>query len=128
MSEDLPDENNRIYRDAHSRVHLERIPRNIDAHNRLVSKFTRILKRSGFPSVITTPRGLESVQHQTGTLRMGSDPRASVLNSYCRSHDIPNLYVVDGSFFPSSGAVNPALTIAAQSLRVAEHLRGMVSR
>lgn len=128
MSEDLPDENNRIYRDAHSRVHLERTPRNIDAHNRLVSKFTRILKRSGFPSVITVPRGLESVQHQTGTLRMGSDPRASVLNSYCRSHDIPNLYVVDGSFFPSSGAVNPALTIAAQSLRVADHLRGMDSR
>ncbi|MDB5058748.1 MAG: livQ 7, partial [Chloroflexi bacterium] len=47
----------------------------------------------------------------------------SVLDPYCRAHDLENLYVVDGSFFPSSTATNPALTITAQALRVADHLR-----
>ena len=53
----------------------------------------------------------------------GHDPRTSVLDTLCRTHDVDNLYVVDASFFPSSGAVNPGLTIIAQSLRVADHLR-----
>ena len=57
-----------------------------------------------------------------GTLRFGDDPRASVLDRNCRAHDLENLYVVDGSFFPSSSAVNPALTIMANALRVGEHL------
>jgi choline dehydrogenase-like flavoprotein len=52
----------------------------------------------------------------------GSDPRSSVLDPYCRAHDVANLFVVDASFFPSSAAVNPALTIAAQALRVADHI------
>ena len=125
MSEDLPDSNNRVYRDGQSRVRLERVPRNIDAHHQLVAGFTKILRRAGFPYVIRMPRGLESVQHQSGTLRMGTDAGSSVLDPFCRTHDIPNLYVVDGSFFPSSGAVNPALTIAAQALRVADHLLDM---
>jgi choline dehydrogenase-like flavoprotein len=60
--------------------------------------------------------------HQCGTLCFGTDPRTSVLDSYCRSHDIANLFVVDASFFPSSAAVNPALTIIAQALRVADHI------
>ena len=57
---------------------------------------------------------------------MGDDPKTSVLNTFCRSHDHSNLYVVDGSFFPSSAALNPALTIAAQALRVGEHIRRSV--
>jgi choline dehydrogenase-like flavoprotein len=122
MSEDLPSADNRIYRDGKSRIRLERRAGNIGAHRRLVERFTRILKRAGFPFVIRVPRGLESVQRQSGTARMGTDPRSSVLDPFCRSHDISNLFVVDGSFFPSSGAVNPALTIAAQALRVADHL------
>jgi choline dehydrogenase-like flavoprotein len=56
-------------------------------------------------------------------LRFGKDPANSVLNTECQTHDINNLYVVDSSFFPSSTAVNPALTIAAQALRVAEVLK-----
>ena len=60
--------------------------------------------------------------HQCGTAVMGEDPRTSVLDPLCRTHDVENLYVVDGSFFPSSAAVNPGLTIIAQSLRVADHL------
>lgn len=66
---------------------------------------------------------LAGVAHQCGTLRFGHDPKTSVLDVHCKAHDLDNLYVVDGSFFPSSGAVNPALTIAANALRVGDHLR-----
>ncbi|UCH26838.1 MAG: GMC family oxidoreductase [Trueperaceae bacterium] len=59
-----------------------------------------------------------------GTLRFGEDPVTSVLTPHCQSHEVDNLYVVDTSFFPSSGATNPALTVAAQALRVADHLTG----
>ena len=65
---------------------------------------------------------LAGVAHQNGTIRFGLDPKTSVLDANCRAHDLDNLYVVDGSFFPSSGAVNPALTIMANALRVAEHI------
>jgi choline dehydrogenase-like flavoprotein len=64
----------------------------------------------------------KNTTHQCGTLCFGTDPRTSVLDPYCRAHDMRNLFVVDASFFPSSAAVNPALTIAAQALRVAEHI------
>jgi choline dehydrogenase-like flavoprotein len=60
--------------------------------------------------------------HQCGTVRFGRDPRSSALDVNCKAHDLDNLYVVDGSFFPSSGAVNPALTIMANALRVGDHL------
>ena len=60
--------------------------------------------------------------HQCGTVRSATDPATSALDPFCRAHDHPNLFVVDAGFLPSSAAVNPALTIAAQALRVAEHL------
>jgi len=82
----------------------------------------QMLRRAGYPIVLTQRMGIETNSHQCGTLRFGDDPARSVLDPFCRTHDIPNLYVVDSSFFPSSTAVNPALTIAAQSLRVADHL------
>jgi choline dehydrogenase-like flavoprotein len=66
--------------------------------------------------------GLREVTHQCGTCRFGEDPNNSVLDINCRTHDVDNLYVVDGSFFPSSAAVNPSLTIIANALRVGEHL------
>ena len=66
---------------------------------------------------------LAGVAHQNGTIRFGRDPKASALDGNCRAHEVDNLYVVDASFFPSSGAVNPALTIMANALRVADHLR-----
>nr|WP_317845580.1 GMC family oxidoreductase [Pseudanabaena sp. UWO310] len=65
---------------------------------------------------------MQGIGHQVGTCRFGEDPQTSVLNLNCQTHDIDNLYVVDGSFFCSSGAVNPTLTIIANALRVAEHL------
>jgi choline dehydrogenase-like flavoprotein len=55
-------------------------------------------------------------------VRFGSDPSKAALNQFCRSFDHDNLFVVDASFFPSSAAVNPALTIAAQAIRVADHM------
>jgi choline dehydrogenase-like flavoprotein len=67
--------------------------------------------------------GIDTNSHQCGTMRFGRDPASSVLDPLCRTHDVANLYVMDSSFFPSSAAMNPALTIAAQALRVAEHLR-----
>jgi choline dehydrogenase-like flavoprotein len=65
---------------------------------------------------------LAGVAHQNGTIRFGRDPRTSALDVNCRAHEVDNLYVVDASFFPSSGAVNPALTIIANALRVGDHL------
>jgi len=64
--------------------------------------------------------------HQIGTCRMGFDPQNNVLDVNCRTHDIDNLYVVDASFFPSMGAMNPTLTIVANALRVADHLKSML--
>ena len=61
--------------------------------------------------------------HQCGTAVFGDDPKTSVLDIWCRSHDVDNLFVVDASFFPSSAAVNPALTIAAQAIRAADHIK-----
>jgi choline dehydrogenase-like flavoprotein len=66
--------------------------------------------------------GIATNSHQVGTLRFGDDPATSVLDPFCKAHDLTNLYVVDASFFPSSSAVNPALTIAAQAIRVADRL------
>jgi choline dehydrogenase-like flavoprotein len=63
------------------------------------------------------------VAHQNGTIRFGRDPKTSALDMHCKAHDLDNLYVVDGSFFPSSAAVNPALTIMANALRVGDHLK-----
>ena len=62
------------------------------------------------------------VAHQSGTCRFGTDPGSSVLDVNCKAHEVDNLYVVDTSFFPSIGAVNPALTAMANAIRVGEHL------
>ena len=65
---------------------------------------------------------LAGVAHQNGTIRCGQDPKSSALDSHCKAHELNNLYVMDASFFPSSGAVNPALTVMANALRVGDHL------
>jgi choline dehydrogenase-like flavoprotein len=66
--------------------------------------------------------GVAGVAHQSGTCRFGRDPKTSVLDVNCKAHELDNLYVVDTSFFPSIGAVNPALTVMANALRVGDHL------
>jgi choline dehydrogenase-like flavoprotein len=123
MSEDLPDRDNRVTVDRNGRIRLVYKPNNLKAHRLLVAEARRILRRLGFWIVMTHSHGGKNTTHQCGTAVFGTDPRESVLDPYCRSHDVENLFVVDASFFPSSAAVNPALTIVAQALRVADHIR-----
>ncbi len=91
-------------------------------HKRLVEKTRSLMRRIGFRLNIAKHMGGLSVSHQCGTVRFGSDPSKAALNEFCRSFDHENLFVVDASFFPSSAATNPALTIAAQAIRVADHM------
>ncbi len=122
MSEDLPRDDNRVTVDGSGRIRLRWVPNNEQAHRQLVREATRILRRLGFWVVMTHSHRHRNTTHQCGTLVFGHDRRTSVLDTFCRTHDVENLYVVDASFFPSSAAVNPGLTIAAQALRVADHL------
>jgi choline dehydrogenase-like flavoprotein len=122
MSEDLPRDDNRVTIGADGRIQLHYRPNNLAAHARLVKETTRILHRLGFWKVMTHSHKSKNTTHQCGTLAFGADPRTSVLDPWCRTHDVANLFVVDASFFPSSAAVNPGLTIVAQALRVADHI------
>jgi choline dehydrogenase-like flavoprotein len=122
MSEDLPDPKNRVTIDPDSAIRLHYRPNNLRAHRRLVKEMASVLRRLGFWAVVKHSHGARNTTHQCGTVVFGRDPRTSVLDPYCRTHDVRNLFVVDASFFPSSAAVNPALTIAAQAIRVADHI------
>jgi choline dehydrogenase-like flavoprotein len=122
MSEDLPRPENRVTVERDGRIRLQYRPNNVVAHERLVKETKRMLRRLGFWIVVTHSHKNRNTTHQCGTLCFGTDPRRSVLDPYCRAHDVENLFVVDASFFPSSAAVNPGLTIAAQALRVADHI------
>ena len=123
MSEDLPSPDNRVTVEADGRIRLHYQPNNLEAHRRLVREMKKILRRLGFWVVVAHSHRDRNTTHQCGTLCFGTDPRTSVLDPYCRTHDVDNLFVVDASFFPSSAAVNPGLTIVAQALRVADHIR-----
>jgi len=122
MTEDLPRDDNRVTVDGDGRIRLIYTPNNLEAHRRLVGETTRILHRLGFWKVMTHSHHNKNTTHQCGTLVFGTDPGRSVLDTFCRAHDVDNLFVVDASFFPSSGAVNPGLTIVAQALRAADHI------
>jgi choline dehydrogenase-like flavoprotein len=124
LSEDLPHPDNRVTLASDGRIQLHYRPNNVRPHALLVSEAVRMLRKLGFWKVIRHSFKNENTTHQCGTLVFGSDPRTSVLDPFCRTHDIDNLFVVDASFFPSSAAVNPGLTVIAQALRVADHLVG----
>jgi choline dehydrogenase-like flavoprotein len=136
-SEDLPDPDNRVTVDADGAITLSYKPNNEEGHKRLIAKLEDLMKRQTKCSVhghechqglfarnifVGQRIPLAGVAHQNGTIRFGRDPKTSALDVNCKAHDLDNLYVVDGSFFPSSGAVNPALTIIANALRVGDHL------
>jgi len=123
ISEDLPRDDNRITLTPDGRIQLQYRPNNVSSHERLVAEMRRILRRLGFWVTIAHSHKEKNTTHQCGTLCFGADPRTSVLDPFCRTHDVDNLFVVDASFFPSSAAVNPGLTIAAQALRVADHIK-----
>jgi choline dehydrogenase-like flavoprotein len=136
-SEDLPDPENRVTLDRNGNIELRYTPNNDTGHKRLIKTLEHLLQHQTAcgehghachqglfsRSLFVGQRiPLAGVAHQNGTIRFGRDAKTSALDPMCRAHDIDNLYVVDGSFFPSSGAVNPALTIMANALRVGDHL------
>lgn len=128
-SEDLPDPDNRVLVKEDGNIQLIYKENNIEGHKHLQRKLKWILEHVGcethiFPNNIYLGKKipLAGTAHQCGTIRFGLNPKTSVLDSYCKTHEVDNLYVVDGSFFPSSSAVNPGLTIMAQALRVGDHL------
>lgn len=124
MTEDLPDPENRITVGSSGEVRVHWRANNKVAHERLIAAARRMLQGAGYPLVFVERMGVATNSHQCGTLRFGNDPATAVLTPLCQTYDHENLYVVDAGFFPSSSAMNPALTIAAQAFRVAEHLAG----
>jgi choline dehydrogenase-like flavoprotein len=128
-TEDLPKPENRVTVDRDGTIHLNKTEYNLEPHRRLLGKLKGLLGPLGMHermiprwSVLDQRIPLAGIAHQSGTVRFGSDPLTSALNVDCRAHDVDNLYVVDTSFFPSSSAVNPALTAMANALRVGDHL------
>jgi choline dehydrogenase-like flavoprotein len=135
-TEDLPDPKNQVRVEGDQRIIIDYTENNTEPFDRLVERWKGILKEIGCGCHIlpqanyfapksgyfATKMPMHSLGHQVGTCRFGEDPKSSVLNLNCRAHDVDNLYVVDGSFFVSSGAVNPTLTIIANALRVGDHL------
>jgi choline dehydrogenase-like flavoprotein len=127
-TEDLPRAGNRVELEG-GRIKLTYAPTNLEAHDRLKQRFRSLLDAMRCRDEVVDRHsylggrlGISGVAHQNGTARFGTDPAASVLDLNCRMHDLDNVYVVDSSFFVSSSAVNPTLTIIANALRVAEHL------
>ena len=145
-SEDLPDPKNRITLNRDGEIVLQYQPNNEEGHQRLIKKLEGLLNQQRACSIhghacheglfarnlyLGQRIPLAGVAHQNGTIRFGDDPKTSALDRNCKAHELDNLYVVDGSFFCSSGAVNPALTIMANALRVGDHLierTGIVAR
>ncbi len=136
-SEDLPDPDNRVTLDRDGNIVLSYQPNNEEGHLRLIAQLKELMNRQTACGIhghachqglfarslfLGQRIPLAGVAHQNGTIRFGVDPATSALDVNCKAHELDNLYVVDGSFFPSSAAVNPALTIMANALRVGDHL------
>lgn len=131
-TEDLPQMDNRVtLKDGQIKITYSHS--NVKSHEKLKEKLKFALEHSGkfshfFPRNVyfSKDMGIPAVAHQNGTACFGKDPKTSVLDIYCRSHDIKNLFVVDGSFFVSSSAVNPSLTIIANALRVGDYIKNIL--
>lgn len=129
-TEDLPRADNRVTVDSKGVIRLSYTTTNEVPAKMLYDKLKSMLGRLDMREDHLLRRNLymkneidfSGVAHQAGTCRFGNDPRTSVLDRNCKAHELDNLYVVDTSFFPSIGAVNPALTAMANALRVGDHL------
>ncbi|HEU4911373.1 MAG TPA: GMC family oxidoreductase [Actinomycetes bacterium] len=126
-TEDLPLPDNRVTVDRDGAISLRYTPTNLEAHQRLRAKFESLLSAMQCRddvyenlSYVGGRLGISGVAHQNGTVRFGTDPATSALDLDCKLHELDNVYVADSSFFVSSTAVNPTLTIIANALRVAE--------
>jgi len=128
--EDLPQPDNRVTLDRDGNVVLSYTRNNQEPMEQLYHRVRKHLSHLGLHPHHLIPRDVymkndvpvAGCAHQAGTVRFGTDPATSVLDRDCRAHELDNLYVVDTSFFPSIGAVNPALTAMANALRVGDHL------
>jgi choline dehydrogenase-like flavoprotein len=118
MAEDLPSPDSFVTVDGAGRITTARVARGARTHRRLLRRAKTLLRSVGYDAILTQHFDIGMNSHQCGTVVAGRDPATSVLDPWCRAHDVENLWVVDGGFFPSSAAMNPALTIAAQALRV----------
>lgn len=122
MCEDLPDPESRIMIDGKDIV-MQWRRSNMQSLDGLTKVMRENFRACGYPIVLSRPFDKRTPSHQCGTVKMGNDPATSPLDPFCRSFDHSNLFVVDAGFLPNSAAVNPALSIAAQALRVADHIR-----
>ena len=129
-SRTCPHPDNRVTLDRDGNVVLSYTPNNQEPMEQLYHRVKKHLSHLGMHPHHLIPRDVymkndipvAGCAHQAGTVRFGSDPATSVLDTDCKAHEVDNLYVVDTSFFPSIGAVNPALTAMANALRVGDHL------
>lgn len=121
MTEDLPNPESRIMVDGRGII-MQWRRSNMEALSALEAKMRGHFKAAGYPIVLSQAFDKRTPSHQCGTIRMGTDPAKAPLDVYCRAFDHQNLFVVDAGFLPTSAAVNPALTVAAQALRVADHI------
>ena len=119
MSEDLPSPDNRVLVDGAGTIATARVARGARTHRLFVKQAKRLLRSAGYDAIFTQYFDISMNSHQCGTVVAGVDPATSVVDPWCRAYDAENLWVIDCGFFPSSAAMNPALTIAAQALRVA---------
>ena len=134
-TEDVPKPGNRVTVDRDGHVHLAYTATNDAEASGLYHELRKILNHIGMAShhvldknfYMSMDVAVAGVAHQAGTCRFGTDPATSVLDVNCKAHELDNLYVVDTSFFPSIGAVNPALTAMANAIRVGEHLLGRMA-
>ena len=122
VSEDLPRRESRVRLDG-AQVVLEWRFSNMKAHETLVSRVKERMRAAGYPILPSQLVDGRLPSHQCGTTRIGTDPANHVSDPWCRSFDHENLFIVDAGFLPTSAAVNPSLTVAAQALRVADYIR-----
>jgi choline dehydrogenase-like flavoprotein len=118
MAEDLPAAENRVSVDRSEQITTARRARGLRTHARLLERAKGLLRSVGYDVILTQQFDISMNSHQCGTVVAGDDAATSVLDPWCKAHELTNLWVADGGFFPSSAAMNPALTIAAQALRV----------
>jgi len=129
-TEDLPNPENRVTLDGDGNIRLAYTSNNDAEANRLYHELKKILNHVGMAKhhvldknfYMNMSIAVAGVAHQAGTCRFGNDPKGSVLDPNCKAHELDNLYAIDTSFFPSIGAVKPALTATANEIRVGEHL------
>jgi choline dehydrogenase-like flavoprotein len=120
QTEDLPLAENRVQLNSQGQIMLTRWETNLASHHELIAKMKKVVRKAGFPVVLTRSLGVEATSHQCGTAVMGDDPATSVVDRDLRAHDLDNLWIADSSPFPSSAAVNPAITVAALALRLGQ--------